>query len=290
MANDPIFRHLIQEFFPYSYWDASVSPLAFSQEFTPKGPLTKDLFDLLVRAFTVLEIVAQEIWAKPLATNRRYMMQSAELYVYHTLCMCWMEKQMITDIYDRFLSVIVLVRYTTEMTFCTTGKKFYKLTSRILNVFFENCLREDFMKRGGWKRLEKHILKRKYLEYYNECALYDFVTDFIPEDLKEKMRQSFSFTTEIPVLMPNEMISDLTLQVVSSVESSLLNEINSPKSNKEKSVPKAEGTSSTEAKVLKDSYVPRSSEKQMNHCVNHLNQFEEKLKELISIFELLETE
>ncbi|GFV47708.1 hypothetical protein TNCV_1709021 [Trichonephila clavipes] len=108
MASDPIFCHLIQEYFPYSYDEASGSSLAFNQEFTPKGPLIKDLIDLVVRAFKVIEIVLQEIWSKHIVKIRRSMIQSAEFYVWHTMCMCWMEEQFVTDIYDRFLSTIVL--------------------------------------------------------------------------------------------------------------------------------------------------------------------------------------
>ncbi|GFU44333.1 uncharacterized protein TNCV_3617811 [Trichonephila clavipes] len=257
MASDPIFCHLIQEYFPYSYDEASGSSLAFNQEFTPKGPLIKDLIDLVVRAFKVIEIVLQEIWSKHIVKIRRSMIQSAEFYVWHTMCMCWMEEQFVTDIYDRFLSTIVLVRYITGMIYCTTNKKFYKLTSRILTVFFENSLWEDFMKHGGWKRLEKHILNRKYYEYFNECAQYDFIIDFIPEDLKKKIRRSFSFTTEMPEYIPNEWIADLTHQVMWSAGTSLLNEINTPKINKGKSVSKeAEGRSSIETNVLKDSDKP----------------------------------
>ncbi|GFS48960.1 uncharacterized protein TNIN_280881 [Trichonephila inaurata madagascariensis] len=291
MASDPIFCHFVQELFPYSYEEASGSPQAFKEEFTPKGPLTKDLIELIASSFNVIEIVIQEIWSNYIGKNRRSMIQSAEFYVWHTISMCWMEEQIVTDIYDRFLSTIVLVRYVTEMIYCPTGKKFYKLTSRILTVFFENSLREDFMKRGGWKRLGKHILNRKYHEYFNECAQYGFIIDFIPEDLKKKIRQSFSFITEISEDIPNEWIDDLTHQVMWSAGTSVLNEINSPKINKGKSVSKeAEGTSSKESNVLKDSDMPRSSEKQINLCVSHLNQLEEKLKELISMFELLEAE
>ncbi|GFY50905.1 uncharacterized protein TNIN_161311 [Trichonephila inaurata madagascariensis] len=290
MASDPIFRHLMQEFFPYSFEETSDSLFKFNQKFTPKGPLSKNLLNLIAEAFLAIETVVHETWARRLAIIQRSMMQSAELYICHLMCICFTEQQIVTDIYDLFLNVIVLVRYITRMIFYTTGKKLFKLASRILTVFFENSLREDFMKHGGWERLEKHILNRKYHEYYNECARYDFITESIPQDLKEKIRPSLSFSNELPEYI-NVRITDLTRKVISSVESSLLNEISSPKSNKEISVSKeAEGASSTEANVLKDSDMPRSSEKQINLCESRLNQLEEKLKGLISIFELLETE
>ncbi|GFQ89822.1 uncharacterized protein TNCT_22891 [Trichonephila clavata] len=290
MPSDPIFQHLLEVFFPYCCMGALDLHTVFCKDVTPKGPLTKNLLDLIADAFAVLEISIHIAWSKILGNERTVMMQSAQLYVWHIMNMCWGEKQMVIDIYDRTLSVIALVRYMSEIICFNTGKKFYKLNFRILTAFFENCLREDFKKRGGWKRLEKHILNRKYREYYNECATYGFLIDDIPYDLKVRIRHSFTSKSTFRMEVSNDMINDLTQEVMSFVGTSLLNEINSPKTNTEKSVPKeAEGSSSTKDNGLEVSDMLLSSKKQINLCVNHLNQFEEKLKELISIFELLDT-
>ncbi|GFV47701.1 uncharacterized protein TNCV_1708961 [Trichonephila clavipes] len=290
MASDSIFCHLIQQLFPYSYGESSYSSLTISKKLTAKGPLTKNLFDLIKKAFLVLEISIQETWSAYFNKNGTAMKQSAELYVWHTLSMCWMEQQIVTDTYDRFLSVIVLVRCITERLFCPTGKRFYKLTSQILTVFFENSLSEDFQKCGGWELLKEHILNKKYHEYYNECTNSRFCNCFIPKKLKLKISLLFTSTTELPKEVPCEWINDLTAKVLSSVSISLLNELSPPQLNEQKSVSQeTEGSSSRETNVLEDSDMPQFSEKHINLCMSHINQLEDKLKELISIFELLES-
>ncbi|GFQ78980.1 uncharacterized protein TNCT_472701 [Trichonephila clavata] len=162
-------------------------------------------------------------------------------------------ERVVTDTYDRTLSVVALVKYMSEKICFTTGKKFYKLDPRILTAFFDNCLRKDFKKRGGWNRLEKH-LNKKYREYRNECAAYGFVIDDIPDDLKLKIRHTFTSKSELLTEVPCERISDLYItREVSSVGTSLLNEINLPKTYTEKYFPKeAEGSSSTKANGLED--------------------------------------
>ncbi|GFY38123.1 uncharacterized protein TNIN_64291 [Trichonephila inaurata madagascariensis] len=291
MPSDPTFQHLLEVFFPSSYMETSDLHRDLRKDITPKEHL-KDLFDLIGDALAVLEISIHFAWSKPLSYDQFAMMQSVQRYVWNVMFLCWAEKEEVTDIYDRTLSVVALVKYTSEVISFTSGKNFYKLNSRILTVFFESCLREDFKKRGGWKRLRKHILSRKYREYHEECAAHLFVIKDIPHDLKRKIRLSFANMPKITEA-PRERIDDLTREVMSSVGTSLLNELNSPKMNKDKSASKeAKRSSSDEANVLEDSdmCVLRSSEKQINICENHLNQLEEKLKGLISIFELLETE
>ncbi|GFT55503.1 uncharacterized protein TNCV_1326701 [Trichonephila clavipes] len=308
MPSDPTFQNLLEVFFPSSYMESSDLHMIFGKDITPKGHLTNNLFDLIADAFAVLEISIHGAWSLQLSNNRRAMMQSAEKYVCNIMCMCWLEKTVVTDIYDRTLSVIALVKYMSEAIYFISGKRFYKLNSRILTVFFENCLREDFKKRGGWKRLEKHILSRKFREYHDECAAYHFVIDDIPDDLKRKIRLAFASTSGLPKEVPGERINYLTVEVMWSVGTSLLNEINSPKWNKESVSKKVEESSLTITNVLKDldmTFVEascikadvcqdlnmtRSSEKQMNLCASHLSQLEEKLKDLILIFELLEAE
>ncbi|GFU25114.1 uncharacterized protein TNCV_3360461 [Trichonephila clavipes] len=308
MPSDPIFQHFLEVFFPYSYMEASDLHMVLVKDITPKGPLTKNLFYLIADTLDVLDISIHDAWSGHIGKERRAMMQSVKFYVWHVISMCWVEKLVVADIYDRTLSVVALVRFVSEMFWFTSGKKLYQLNSRILTVFFENSLKEDFKKRGGWKRLEKHILNRKYKEYHNKCAAYRFVFDAIPDDLKLEIRQSLVSRFDYPKELHSEKIDDLTQEVMSSIGFSLLNEINSPKINEGKSVSKeaegsssnkanvlkdsempCDGTSSVEADALKDSDMPRSSEKQINLCVSRVNQLEEKLKDLISIFELLET-
>ncbi|GFQ90854.1 uncharacterized protein TNCT_593121 [Trichonephila clavata] len=203
---------------------------------------------------------------------------------------CW-----VPDIYDRFLIVITFVNYLEDMIYCTTAKKYYVLTPKILTVFFENVLKEDFKKRGGWKRLEKHILNKKYLEYHDECLAYDFVAEDIPKDLKRKLRDSYaplcnSVPTIAEIINSDFLIQNLIREVLHSVDTSLLMELSSPTLNEEHLDSKdAEGSSSTEANVLED---PNKHLREIDYrlCERRLKRFEEKRRQLISIFELLEAE
>ncbi|GFW43821.1 uncharacterized protein TNCV_2854541 [Trichonephila clavipes] len=193
MPNDPTFQHLLEVFFPCSYMETSDVHMVLRKDITPMEPLTKDLFDLIGDTLAVLEISSHFACSKQLRYDQLAMMQSAERYVWNVMFLCCVEKEVVTDIYDRTLSVVALVKYTSEVISFTSGKKFYKLISWILTVFFENCLREGFKKRGGWKRLKKHILSRKYREYHDECAAYRFVIENIPHDIKRKIRLSFAY-------------------------------------------------------------------------------------------------
>ncbi|GFY51259.1 uncharacterized protein TNIN_406761 [Trichonephila inaurata madagascariensis] len=228
MPSDPTFQHLLEVFFPSSYMETSDLHMVLRKDITPKERLKKDLFDLIGDAFAVLEISIRITRSKPLSYNQLTMIQSVKEYVWCIMFLCWVEKEVVTDIYDRTLSVVALVKYTSEVISFTSGKNFYKLNSLILTVFFENCLRVDFKKRGGWKRLRKHILSRKYREYHEECAAYHFVIKNIPHDLKRKIRLSFAYFLKFRREVPIARINDLTREVMSSVGTSLLNELNSP--------------------------------------------------------------
>ncbi|GFY54762.1 uncharacterized protein TNIN_72191 [Trichonephila inaurata madagascariensis] len=162
-----------------------------------------------------------------------------------------------------------------NLVYRTTAKKFYGLTSKILTVFFGNVLREDFNKRGGWKHLEKHILYKKYLEYYDECLPYDFVFDDIPKDLKQRMQDSYSplqtlgsiFIRKNTISKEAERSSLTEANVLKkcSVATSLLKELSSPTLNEENSVSKeTERSSLTEANVLKKCSVATSLLKKLS--------------------------
>ncbi|GFQ71839.1 uncharacterized protein TNCT_713881 [Trichonephila clavata] len=258
MANDPIFTFLIQELHSDSCVENLDSTSDIVKDCKPKGLLTKRLLELLPKAFVVLEIVVKDCWSSYIDENLKTMVASPELYVSHIMMLCWIEKSTIPGIYDRFLIMFPLVKYVANRVYRSTAKKFYRLTSKILTVFFENVLREDFKKRGGWKRLEKHILNKKYLEYYDECLPYDFVIDDVPEDLKQRMRDSYSPLQTLDAIFIKKntnnfnIMQDLIHEVLNSVETPLLNELSLPTLNEEHSVSKeAERSDSTEANVLK---------------------------------------
>ncbi|GFY49737.1 uncharacterized protein TNIN_106631 [Trichonephila inaurata madagascariensis] len=277
MACGPIFTHLIQELYSDSYVAGLGSISDIIKDCKPKGPLTKSLLEFLPKVFDVLEIGIKDCWSIYIDKNLKSIVASPELYVSHVMMMCWVEKNTTPDIYERFLIVLTLVKYMADLVYRTTAKKFYGLTSKILTVFFGNFLREDFNKRGGWKHLEKHILYKKYLEYYDECLLYDFVFDDIPKDLKQRMQDSYSPLQTLGSIFIRKntinfnVIQDLIREVLRSVETSLLNELSSPTLNEEHSVSKEAGrASSTEANMLDKCSVATSLLKEL--CSPTLNE------------------
>ncbi|PRD22927.1 UNVERIFIED_CONTAM: hypothetical protein NCL1_47773 [Trichonephila clavipes] len=277
MASDPIFTHLIQELYSDSYVAVLGSISDIIKDCKPKGPLTKSLLELLPKVFDVLEIGIKDCWPIYIDKNLKSIVASPELYVSHVMMMCWIEKNTTPDIYERFLIVLTLVKYVVDLVYHTSGKKFYPLTSKILTVFFENVLREDFNKRGGWKHLKKHILNKKYLEYYDECLSYDFIFDDIPKDLKQRMQDSYSPLQTLDSIFIRKNTSNFKKKLIS------------PTLNKEHSVSKEVGrSSSTEANGLDDLEMMPSLEIKYRHCVCQIKQLKEKLIQLISTFQLLE--
>ncbi|GFS48958.1 uncharacterized protein TNIN_280871 [Trichonephila inaurata madagascariensis] len=272
MASDPIFTHLIQELYSDSYVARLGSISDIIKDCKPKGYLTKSLLELLPKVFDVLEIVVKICWSNYIDENLQSMVDSAVAYVSYAMMGCWIERNTVPDIFDRFLIALTFVNYLADLIYCTTAKKYYKLTPKILTVFFENVLMEDFKKRGGWKRLEKHILSKNYLEYHYECSAYDFVYDNIPKDLKQKCEKAMRL---------REVLISVTI---------FLTELSPPSLSEEQSdSEETEGSSSTEAKVVEDPYMySRGIDYRL--CESRLNRLEEKLRQLISIFELLEAE
>ncbi|GFS49871.1 uncharacterized protein NPIL_448191 [Nephila pilipes] len=266
------------------------------KDYKPKGPLTKTLLDKLRKVFAVQEIVIKDTWSEHIHDNLTF---TPEQYVWHLSLMCCSAKRIVSDIYDRFLIVISIVTCIAELTFVATGRNFYKLTPQILSVFFENVLRKNFDKRGGWKRLEKHIVSRKYLECYDDLVASNFDPD---EELRLKIRKIFLITSpsiSFPISENEREVTrhytdHLTRKVMRSIEPSLLMQLSFSKLNKEPPVPtQAEGLDPSKKNIgsseLQDKNTKNSFETDLRVCIKGINKMEEKLRDLISIFELLDT-
>ncbi|GFV47696.1 uncharacterized protein TNCV_1708921 [Trichonephila clavipes] len=290
MAHDLIFRSFMQKLFSQSY----VHALELHQKNSrPKEYFTKNLLDLLQQVFAVLEIVITDVWSEFVNARLEVMVSSPQKYIRYMMIMCSAEVERYIDIYDRFLIVLSLVIFTAEMMFDVTRKPFNKLNPQILTVFFENVLREDFYKRGGWNRLEKHILSRKYTEYYKECLPYEFDFHNLPEDLKQRIRICFSpklTSISCRVRRHERRFSNLTRKVMSYVDTSLLKILSSPKVNTEQSVSKeAVGSDSRTDKKMEDYHamVPEESDLYAR-CKSKIDELEWRLQNLVTIFELLD--
>ncbi|GFV47700.1 hypothetical protein TNCV_1708951 [Trichonephila clavipes] len=154
-------------------------------------------------------------------------------------------------------------------------------------------LKEDFYRRGGWKRLENYILNSKYIEYYYECLPYKFVMKDVPEHLKQRIRHSFSPKAVFYCKMGNKerQFSHLTREVMSYVDPSLLSGLNSPELNEEQWIPnETEESDSSTATMLEDSRTRVPKELDLFVCCSDkVEKLEWTLQNLLSIFELLDT-
>ncbi|GFU77205.1 uncharacterized protein TNCV_152511 [Trichonephila clavipes] len=141
MTSDPIFTHLIQELYSDSYIAGLGSILDIIKDCKPKGPLTKSLLELLPKVFEVLEIVVENCWLSYIDENLQSMVDSPASYVSHVMMTCWVERNTVPDIFDRFLIVLTFVNYVSDLIYCMTAKKYYRMTPKILTVLFENVLK-----------------------------------------------------------------------------------------------------------------------------------------------------
>ncbi|GFU11932.1 hypothetical protein NPIL_151441 [Nephila pilipes] len=223
---DPNFQHLMLELFKGPYVEELDLNLRKKKNYEPKGLLTVSLLDMFPKVVAVLEDELTLLYSRNskgygISTN-----SSTELrvsYLFLKLC------------YE------------------CTGRKFYTLTRFILAKFFELYLRKDFGKRGGWKHLETHILRKKYNEYYD---LLKVSGPALLEELRANIRDTFlsellrsrvsSKEIHIIKLQADKLSNDL----LRSLEANLMNELNTVRLlNKEQSVTsQTEGPSSSKTK------------------------------------------
>ncbi|GFW86826.1 uncharacterized protein TNCV_2809811 [Trichonephila clavipes] len=230
MANDALFQHLMHHLFPYYYAKYHNIPgFECVETFVPKGALTKNLFDIIAKAMHLFEDFIIWSWIESLEYNSEKI-KSFETYILYVMMFCIEKKTLIKDIYERFINVCSLVTVIGLHNLFTTGKTFYKLTPRILTVFFEKALKEDFKKRGGWKRLEKYIMRQYYLEYHEMlCGVPIPREEFdeIADEFTFHRRHVYSRFLPLEKETENQFASDLTVEVISSIEASLATELRS---------------------------------------------------------------
>ncbi|GFY73949.1 uncharacterized protein TNIN_243561 [Trichonephila inaurata madagascariensis] len=293
MSRDLVFRHLMQKLFAEAYLGVLDSHQDNNKDCDPRGYLTKNLLNLFPQVFKVLEFVIYETWYSYVEVSRETIVSSPEKYISNMMMMCNIEVKRYKNIYDRFLIVLSLVILTSKMVSDFTRKPFHRMNPQILIVVFENMLRKDFYRRGGWKRLENYILNSEYTEYYYECLPYKFIIKDFPEHLKQRIRHSFSPKVTFYCEIGNDgrRFRHLTSEVMSYVDPSLLSELNSPELNEEQWIPKeVEESDSNTATMLEDSRTKVPDELDLSVCCSEkVEELEWKLQNLLSIFELLDT-
>ncbi|GFR01138.1 hypothetical protein TNCT_457631 [Trichonephila clavata] len=173
-------------------------------------------------------------WKEILMDRQKVMLSSPEMYVACVIKICFMEEKLVTDICEKFISVCGLVTVIGFFTYHVTKKNFYKLTTRTLTVLFENILIDDFRKRSDWKRLEKYV--RKYIPIYDELVVVKNIGDLnkVPRKLINKLagfisRRKTQVSAGLKALRitDDSLIGHLTHQVISTVDGSLITELDS---------------------------------------------------------------
>ncbi|GFQ93935.1 hypothetical protein TNCT_594161 [Trichonephila clavata] len=149
------------ERFPFHLDSYRIEPLAAQRV------LTDQYNYLIIKAMCVLSHVIIGKWQDFIEDNSEIMMFSPEVYVGNVARMCQVVVDFTTDIYERFLSVCCLVIQTGEFACKDNGSVYYKLTPYILKVFYTKVLKDAFYKRGGWKRLERYLQSKDYINLKN---------------------------------------------------------------------------------------------------------------------------
>ncbi|GFS54015.1 hypothetical protein NPIL_358731 [Nephila pilipes] len=297
MESDPYFKHLMQELFSGPYLEGMDLNLCRNKDYKSKGPLTKSLLDSFRKVFAVQEISIKHNWSTYFEQIQPIAKSSPEHYVEYLIVMLFAEKDVLGNKYDRFLTILSAVVYSAKRMYYATGKNFFKFTPHVSSVFFENALREDFNQLGAWECLENNILSRKYNEYYEVLVASDFNFD---EERELKIRELLlseqlpfsSGVSEKEVYVNMSEVQYLTNKVMSRIEISLLKELDLPYLFEEQLVSKQaeESCSSKENGIVDptDSNTKDYFGTEFQDFDNQLNRTEEKMKDLISVFELLD--
>ncbi|GFV12468.1 hypothetical protein TNCV_1792471 [Trichonephila clavipes] len=233
MADETPFSHLMDHIFSFY---CKINDLIFDKPdpFEAKGAVTKALCDMIAKTIFVLEDSLIAPWKNLLIDKQKFMLSSPEMYVEHVIRICLMEKQLATDTCEKFINLCGLVTVIGFFTYQVTKMNFYKLTTRIFTVLFENILIDDFRKRSDWKRLEKYI--RKYIQVYDELVVVKNIGDLnrVPKKLTNKMtdfvlRRRTQVSTGLKVLRITDCsaIDHLTYQVISTIDASFITELSS---------------------------------------------------------------
>ncbi|GFT57629.1 uncharacterized protein NPIL_436461 [Nephila pilipes] len=250
---DPNFKHFLIELFEGPYLEEKDLNLRKKKNYKPKGLLTVSLLDMFPKVVAVLE---DELTLFCSESSFLYLLStdlSTELHVSYLFYTCLLFRKATICPYDLLLFVLSLVVCAIKLWYESAGRNLYKLTPIFLAVFFELYLIEDFEKRGGWKHLETHILRKKYNKYYDQLKVS---SPAVLDELKAKIRDTF-LSEVLLSRVEEEEIETLKLQadklsndLLRGLEAPLLHELNTVVLlNKEQSVAtQAEGPSSSKTK------------------------------------------
>ncbi|GFY43455.1 uncharacterized protein TNIN_488791 [Trichonephila inaurata madagascariensis] len=240
MEKDAILQHLLRHLFPRYYVDHRKINMKVDldsiEPFILKGALTVNLFNTITKSIHSLEDFALDFWMKYLHQCKLSIQSipNFSMYITHIMMLC-LDNLDANDMYEKFINICATVIVSGIHAYRASGRTFYKLTPQILTVFFENVLKKDFKKQGGWESLEEYLVS-----YYLDYDETDFVFQPCRGDddlleLREKTITFFSDKTDFspfPNLMSlqytdNLLATYLTAEVLYTIEPALLAELSS---------------------------------------------------------------
>ncbi|GFX09734.1 hypothetical protein TNCV_653331 [Trichonephila clavipes] len=241
MAENSTMHHLMKYLFPSFYIEYSFLPIKHdpksSDSFVPKGELTKHLFCLIIKGIWVQSYVIGEKWFNFFHQHHERILSSPRKYVKYVIYACILVEGLTNDAYERFIAVCSLVTKAGIVAYQFFGKLFYKLTPHILRVFFDEILKKAFYKCGGWKLLNKHILRQKYLKFFDKYSGNKSFRN--NQKIQNKLARKVAQITKLPKYetsnikqetVEQERYSEsLTRKVISTVHPFLLAELGNRK-------------------------------------------------------------
>ncbi|GFS86943.1 uncharacterized protein NPIL_464241 [Nephila pilipes] len=233
MSDEVLFQHLMDHLFSFYYGKIGLC-LDCKQcgPFVAKGALTQSLFEMIAKAIFVL----RKGLSKELEWVKTQVMSSPEKYVRCLMMICLSEEFSTSNFFQKLINVCSVVTELGIDAYKSYKRKFYKLTPRILTVFFENNLKGTFNKCGGWKQLEKYLSGQDYLQFSGEWTTYldDECGGKFPKKVREglseffRIRKQWSNPPKLykpPRKQDPNLWNNLTIQVVSTLDASLLAEL-----------------------------------------------------------------
>ncbi|GFQ69374.1 hypothetical protein TNCT_3461 [Trichonephila clavata] len=236
MDQEQSFQSLMDKLFPFSYvkWCADPSNIDFNDSVPFRGILTEDFLHFIMKAIWVRSNVLfpKEIlkFFNEFCDQLPY--SSPDTYIVHVVCLCQIVADITTDIHDSFISVFSLV---TSISTLASRQCFdlYQLTPKILEVFYNEALKEEFYKQDGWNGLERYLQNTEYEKWYNKLR------SITSADENERFKEEFLESTQLNILTPennpldiieeklfDENMLDITRMVISTVEPSLWENLN----------------------------------------------------------------
>ncbi|GFR22357.1 hypothetical protein TNCT_159481 [Trichonephila clavata] len=235
MTESALFQHFVHQLLPYYYVHFSTmgEDLDPIKPFVPKGVLTENLFDINYKVFYCLQDLIISSWNKSLAHSDVLIIKSPRLFVKYLLVFCLAKGHLIKSFWERFITVCASVMVIGTHVSYMNSKKFYKLTPRILIVLFEEVLKQDFKNQGGWKRLERYLIHKNYLEYYEAFRhfrlkpLQGIPPETIGKIIEFSNCRQYFYKSDVNVrIWENEsMIIKLTSEVFLAIDHTLLIEL-----------------------------------------------------------------